>query len=79
MDRFELEQQISGILNVCDDLNLLTENILENDMDTDEVANALIGISIVLKMKHDKIFDVFKQTFKLDQYKESNVESFAKY
>lgn len=70
MDRFELEQQISNLLSICDDLDLVSENILENDLSQDEIANALIGISSLLKMKHDKLFDVFKQVFKLDNYQE---------
>lgn len=71
MNRFDLEQQISTILNVCDDLDLLTENILENDMSTDDIANVTLGLSVLLKMRHEKIFDTFKQVFKLDQYNDT--------
>lgn len=68
MDRLELENQIHSLLSICEHIDLLSENILENDMSTDEVANFTIGLSVLLKMKHDKLFDTFKQVFKLDQY-----------
>lgn len=68
MDRFALEDQIHSLLSICEHIDLLSENILENDMSTDEVANFTIGLSVLLKMKHDKLFDTFRQVFKLDQY-----------
>jgi hypothetical protein len=68
MNRFDLEQQIQNILNVCDDLDLLTENILENDLSIDDISNVTIGLSAILKLKQEKLLDVFKQVFKLDQY-----------
>lgn len=68
MDRFQLEDQIHSLLSVCEHIDLLSENILENDMSTDDIANFTVGLSVLLKMKHDKLFDTFKQVFKLDQY-----------
>lgn len=67
MDRFDLEEQINNILDISDNLDLLTENVLENNLSKDEIANVTIGLSSILKMKHQKLFDTFKQVFKLDQ------------
>lgn len=67
MDRFDLEEQINNILDISDNLDLLTENVLENNLSKDEIVNVTIGLSSILKMKHQKLFDTFKQVFKLDQ------------
>jgi hypothetical protein len=71
MDRFLLEEEISKLLNVCDDIDLLTENVLETEMSRDEIANVTLGISTLLRLRYEKIFDVFKQVFQLDNYKSS--------
>lgn len=69
MDRFVLEEEISKLLNVCDDIDLLTENVLETEISRDEIANVTLGISTLLRLRYEKIFDVFKQVFQLDNHK----------
>jgi hypothetical protein len=66
-NRFQLETDITNIYNTADDLDLLVERILEKeDVDIDEIANALIGISVMTRMRVDKAFDTFKAAFNLD-------------
>lgn len=65
-DRFHLETDITNLHNIADDLDLLLEGILERDMDTDDVANALLGIATMTRLRVDKAFDTFKAVFKLD-------------
>jgi hypothetical protein len=66
-DRFQLETDITNIYNTADDLNLLVERILEKeDVDIDEIANALIGISVMTRLRVEKAFDTFKAVFHLD-------------
>lgn len=69
-DHFQLETDITNLYNIADDIDLVVEAILERDMDTDAVANALLGISTMTKLRVDKAFDSFKATLKLDEFKQ---------
>ncbi len=60
MDRFDLEQSILQCWNVCDDIDLLYENVMDKDMSTDEIANALLGMQQIYKMKFEKCFNIFE-------------------
>ena len=68
-DRFELENEITNLHNIVTDLDLLAEQVMEERVDTDEIANALIGLAVLTRMRVDRLFDVFMATFKLDDYK----------
>jgi len=68
-DRFELENEITNLHNIVADLDLLAEQVMEERVDTDEIANALIGLAVLTRMRVDRLFDVFMATFKLDDYK----------
>ncbi|NBT75167.1 hypothetical protein EBZ80_21445 [bacterium] len=68
-DRFQLETDIVNLHNTADDIDLLVERILEaDDMDTDTISNALIGIAVMTRLRVDKAFESFKAAFKLDNY-----------
>jgi hypothetical protein len=67
-DRFDLENEITTLTNVSDDLVLLAHGVLEGDMDADAIANALLGLSVLVTLRSEKLFDVFKSVFKLDEY-----------
>lgn len=70
MDRFDLENRISQFGNFANLIRDLSHCILEHDLSTDEVVNALEGIAVTID-NHEKLtFDTFIQTFKLDQYNE---------
>lgn len=73
-DRFQLETDITNLHNIADDIDLVVEAILERDMDTDDVANALLGISTLARLRVDKAFDSFKAAFKLDEHKQSDAD-----
>ena len=49
-DRFELETDITNLHNIADDIDLVVEGILEHDMATDDIANALLGISTLARL-----------------------------
>ena len=69
MDYQDLEEHINNILNICDDLDLLTAGVLDGDLSSDEIANITIGISSLIKLKHKRLFDTYKKAFKLDEYR----------
>lgn len=74
-DRFQLETDITNLHNIADDLYLLLEGILERDMDTDDVANAVLGIATMARLRVDKAFDTFKAAFNLDGHKQSDADT----
>lgn len=60
-DRFDLEQSILNCWNVTSDIDLLYENVMESDMSTDQIANALLGMQTIYEMKFEKLFRQFEQ------------------
>lgn len=60
MDRFDFEQCIMNAWNITDDLQLIYENLLENDMSSDEIANVIIGLKSLYQMKFDKLWNGFE-------------------
>ena len=67
MDRFDLEEQICKGYNLSQNLKDLSEGVSE--LSPDEISNALIGLSIMIDLHTSKSMDIFKQVFKLDEYK----------
>lgn len=67
-DRFDLENEITSLSNVSDDLVLLSCGVLDGDMAPDDIANALVGLSIMVNLRAEKMFDTFKQVFALDEH-----------
>ena len=59
-DRFDLEQNIMRCWNVTEDIELLYENVMESDMTTDDIANALLGMKQLYEMKFNKLWDNFE-------------------
>ena len=70
MDRFDLEDNITSLNSIVDWLNDISFGILEGDFTKDETVNAIDGLAVLTKAKIEKLFDVFTQVFKLDQYQE---------
>ena len=68
MDRFDLESKISETYNFVDRLNDISYGVLEMEMTSDEVANALDGLAVLLKVHTTRLFDTFVQVHKLDQH-----------
>ena len=60
-DRFDLEQAIMACWNVTQDIDLVYENVMEKDMATDQIANALLGMNQLYEMKFNKLWDIFEQ------------------
>ncbi len=60
-DRFEMETQIMSCWNITTDLKDLTEGVLEYDMSSDQIANALMGMQELYEIRFDKLFRTFEQ------------------
>lgn len=60
VDRFDLEQDIMKCWNVTEDIDLLYRNVMEKDLSTDDIANALLGMKTLYEMKFDEMFSNFE-------------------
>lgn len=57
--RFELEHAVIACGNVNDDIELLLEAMLDESMDKERVANALLGMRELHEMRCKRAFDIF--------------------
>lgn len=60
MDRFKMEDMIMSCWGAKDDMELLSERIMEDDISTDSIINALIGMAEIHEMKCKKLFEIFE-------------------
>lgn len=61
----DLEQEILAAWNVVEDIKTIYENVLNNEsMTKDDIANVLLGLSILYGMKFQKAFDTFESLVK---------------
>lgn len=58
---FALEQQILNCWNVCEDLEVLCEGVLERDMKPDDIANVLSGMQALYQLKFQQCFETFEK------------------
>jgi hypothetical protein len=70
-DRFNLEDEISSLHSLSEQLSTLSEAIMEETLTTDETVNALEGLRVMLSLQASKLHDTMCQCFHLDHYKES--------
>lgn len=63
--QFELEQGIMNCWNVCEDMKILAENVLEaKHVDRDKIVNILLGMTELYQLKFEKTFQHFEDTLK---------------
>jgi hypothetical protein len=62
--RFDLEEVITATWATADDLGLVIEAVLDDAIsaktDPDKLANLLIGIRELAKLRNDKVFQIFE-------------------
>ena len=59
-DRFDFEQQIQKCWVITDDLADIAEGILENNLDKDQIVNALTGVGQLYELKFNKLWELFE-------------------
>ena len=61
-DRFNLEEEIQNVWQTKDDLNAVTERVMEDTvfMSRDQISNVLIGISELHETRMKKLWKVFE-------------------
>jgi len=70
VSRFDLEQKILETHNFVDRLNDISYGVIEVGMTQDEVSNAIDGLAVLIKLHAEKLFDLYKKTFNLDEYRD---------
>jgi hypothetical protein len=62
MDRFDLEEQIQNVWHTKEDLDAVTERIMEDTvfMTSDQISNVLIGLSELHETRMWKLWQVFE-------------------
>lgn len=60
-DRYDVEQSLMSCWTVIDDIKLLSEAVLDGKLDTDDIANYLIGLHSVYGLKFQNCFDQFSE------------------
>lgn len=67
-DQYDVEQGILDCWHITDDLKTLCEGVLDNNLNTDDIANALIGLQTLYQLKFDKLFTTHAATFNPPKY-----------
>lgn len=76
-DRFDLEQQMLDCWRVTDDVKLLCENVCDDDLSTDDIANALIGIETLFNMKFQKMWETFETLIRQDHFRKQKEKDYV--
>lgn len=66
VDRNDFEQQLLTCWNVTSDIDMLYEGVMESDLTTDQIANALLGLKEMYELRFDKCFRTFEQLYRPD-------------
>jgi len=66
--RIELEDAIQGMYNIHEDLTVLYEHHANNAMTEDELSNTLLGLTNMVRMKCDRLWDRYINHEQLDKY-----------
>lgn len=62
--RFDLEQQIMNVWAMKEDIDLLCENVIEQNLTTDQTVNILMGMSTMFDIKMRKTFETLEKLLK---------------
>lgn len=74
MDRFDMENELSNLNKISDDLKTIAGQVIDGTLDRDDVFAALHGLAILHEARYNVAWDTFLQVFKLDQYSDLHNE-----
>lgn len=63
-DRFDLEQHIMKCWNITDDIDVLLKAVCDDEIDTDKIANILLGMKQLYEFKFNNLFSCFEELLK---------------
>jgi hypothetical protein len=61
---FDFENEFIKTFHIINDIDLLYENVMENDISKDDIANVLLGLKKIYSMRFEKSFDLFEKLCK---------------
>lgn len=61
MDRFNLEEAIMECWHTADDINLTIKPLLDGEVDSDDLANLLIGVRELHNLRMRKVMEIFEE------------------
>jgi hypothetical protein len=69
-DRCDLEEEITKFSGIIEEIAMLNTQVLERDtpMTQDEIANYLMALEWICRLRFESLWDTFLQTYKLDKY-----------
>lgn len=72
-DRFDMEEDLYQVQCILDELDLLIVKLLDGfpgrpNLSEDDLANILMGLTSLYKVKFEKLWDTFCQIHELDYY-----------
>tara|TARA_R110000765_G_scaffold141934_1_gene242986 strand:+ start:189 stop:467 length:279 start_codon:yes stop_codon:yes gene_type:complete len=71
-DRFDLEEALMVLAQTSEDLDLITDRLIESDTSTtDAIANVLIGLSALHTYRFEKAYDIFEEMLMNGQFKQA--------
>lgn len=59
--RFKLEEELMQVSQTENDIELLIDSVMNEELDVDETANALIGIKMLLQLRFSRAFTTFEE------------------
>ena len=76
-DRFDLESAIQTVWNTKDDLELITQQMVDGPepMTEDELANVMIGLSELHDIRCKKLFSVFETMLREKSFTDTGYSS----
>jgi hypothetical protein len=76
-DRFDLESAIQTVWNTKDDLELITQQMIDGSepMTEDELANVMIGLSELHDIRCKKLFSVFETMLREKSFTDTGYSS----
>lgn len=75
-NRFDLEQEIGFLYSYTEQLGGISDGILEYNMSSEDVVNAIEGLRVMLDLHAQKMMDTLSQCFHLDQYRFDHPKQF---
>jgi bacterioferritin (cytochrome b1) len=69
IDQFELEQKIMSVWGTSEDLTLIYEQMMEQDLSKDRVANMLLGLQGIHDLRSQALFDVYEKLLRGGSFK----------
>ena len=69
-DRCDLEEEITKFSGIIEEIAMLNTQVLERDtpMTQDEIANYLMALEWICRLRFESLWDTFLQTYKLEKY-----------